>query len=92
MALPISEELLRDMSVMVLNYKNVCKHLGLTDEQMRSVNAGDWIIDFIKQIQTQALIEKSIRLNAKTNTSVEAYHSPIAMPETATVEPQGTPE
>ncbi len=80
MSLPIGEELLKDMSVMVLNYTRICKHLGLTEEQMRSPNAGDWVIDTIKQYVTAYLLTKSARLNSDKTTSVESYHSETQLP------------
>lgn len=92
MPLPIGEELLVDMSVMVLNYKKICKHLQLSDEQMRSINAGDWVVDLIKQVQTSALITKAKMLNNHPSTSIEGYSTPITMPPLPSVEPGTPPE
>ncbi len=66
MALPVSEELMKDLAVMVLNYTKICKHFGLTDEQMRSINAGDWIIETNKQYTTAFLLNKATPIEKDT--------------------------
>ena len=76
MPLPISEDLLKDMAVMVVNYTKICRHLGLNDEQMRSVNAGDWIINAFNRYAKDFLSEKTAAI-----ANSEKGNKEVAMPE-----------
>lgn len=60
MSLPVSEELMKDMALMVFNYKRICQTLGLSEEQMLTPNAGEWIVQTIKQYSTAFLLSKTV--------------------------------
>lgn len=59
MAKEISDEMYNDMAVMFLNYLSICKHFGVTQEQMREFGTGDKIVKEIQNLQTYMLISKA---------------------------------
>lgn len=59
----ISPDFLAELAVMNLNYNKICDLFGLSHEDRRSPQAGDWIIDWIKQMQTAYLLRKAAVTN-----------------------------
>lgn len=92
MALPIDEELLKDMSVMILNYKVICDHFGLTEAERRSPSAGPWIIDCIKQYQTSYMITKTMKMRAHDNQKIENFVPETQMPPKPLIDSESEPK
>lgn len=59
-----------------VNYFKVTQFFGLTEKEALHPNAGDWIIDVIKQYQTTAVIAKTLKMRQSENLKVESY-SPL---------------
>ncbi len=76
----IDDKLLADLAVSNLSYKTVCDFFGLTPSERLNPNAGEWIVDCIKQFQTSSMIAKSMKLREVANTSVEGYKDTTLMP------------
>lgn len=72
----LESELLYTLSVRNRSFTKVCQLFGLSENEMNDPNAGDWIVDCIKQYQTAAMIAKSMKMRTAENQKVENYHKP----------------
>lgn len=51
----------------------VTKLFGLTEEEINNPNAGEWLADCIKQLQTAQLAIKTLQMRQNVNQRVENY-------------------
>lgn len=85
----ISPEFLFEISSQILNYSQICDALGLTEEERKSPNAGAWIVDRFKQLQTVALL--SNQMAAKKNGVSVDRPGEINQPNPLAANPIDTP-
>jgi hypothetical protein len=59
-----------------VSYFKVCDHFGLTEAEALNPNAGEWLIDVIKQCETALTLHRSMKLRSNENQKVETYSPP----------------
>lgn len=63
-----------------LSYFKVCRHFGLTETEALNPNAGDWLVDVIKQCETALSLLRSMKLRSNDTQRIENYKPPTPMP------------
>lgn len=88
--LTINAQFLYEISSQLLCYNYICDQLGLTEEERKNPNAGLWIIDRMKQLQTAALMTEALK-SRRTGNTIEDYVKAPEIPNPLVAKPIETP-